>query len=305
MGTTPPATADHLRFDGEDFAERYLAGRLAPEEAAAFEVHYLDCEACLDRLDVARRLRDGLAQVTGSSPGPLTGEKSRPATGPGLLTRLVSSRHLGLALAAVLVVALLPAGLLWREVGQLRSDLAEAERQAVPPPARLQRYVRVAEANALIAELADARRELAEQRGQLDGLRVGLRRAEAAAAERARLAAEIAAARRPQVDPPLLTLSAERGGPDAADEPASRVTLTAAPEWVVLSLELGEVEAATYSASLRKDGASRWQGNLTPSSGALVLALPSVILEAGIYEVEVRAAAHAAPAKFRFQVRRR
>jgi len=47
----------------QDIASRYLSGRLAPDERAAFEEHFIDCPGCLDALESSDELQRGLRAV--------------------------------------------------------------------------------------------------------------------------------------------------------------------------------------------------------------------------------------------------
>lgn len=44
---------NHRYIDDNSVAERYLQHRLSPQERAAFEVHFVDCQECRDRLLLA------------------------------------------------------------------------------------------------------------------------------------------------------------------------------------------------------------------------------------------------------------
>src|SRR5436305_8572240 len=107
---------DHQSIDAGSIAERYVTGRLAPEEAAAFEEHYLDCPACCARVETAERLQRGLRRLA----------EQAAVRAPGS-PRWSRSPRLALAAAALLAVALLPAWMELREVQRLRSDLARTK----------------------------------------------------------------------------------------------------------------------------------------------------------------------------------
>jgi hypothetical protein len=104
---------DHPSIDAASLAERYVTGRLAPEEAAAFEEHYLDCPACCARVEAAERLQRGLRRLA-----------EEAAAGAPRWSR---SPRLALAAAALLAVALVPAWMERREIDSLRSGLARAK----------------------------------------------------------------------------------------------------------------------------------------------------------------------------------
>ncbi len=54
---------DHRAIEENNVVERYLMGGLTTVEVASFEDHYLDCPECLDRLELSRRLHQGLREV--------------------------------------------------------------------------------------------------------------------------------------------------------------------------------------------------------------------------------------------------
>lgn len=51
---------EHSKVEEQQIAERYVMGRLPEEEAARFEEHYLTCDECLDRLQLAERFHHAL-----------------------------------------------------------------------------------------------------------------------------------------------------------------------------------------------------------------------------------------------------
>lgn len=277
---------DHQTIEDAGLAELYLLGRLPAEEREAFEDHFLDCPECLERLEMARRMRDGLARIALEE-----GAKATAVQRLGVfaaLARLAGSRRAGLLVTAVLVAALVPAGAWWRQAARqereltaAREALAEARRTAPPP--------------GLPEELAAARRELAAER-------------ETSRRERERLAGELAESRRPQTRVSVFTLSPERSGPDVG-EPATRITLAPSPEWIVLSLDVGSLDPGEYRATLRREGRQVWQGSgLRPDpAGAMAVSFPSGSLAPGDYELEIatspRSGRPAPVAGFRFRIR--
>jgi hypothetical protein len=51
---------EHSYIEDHNIAERYLSGKLSPEERMRFEEHFVDCTQCLDRLEPIDDHRDGL-----------------------------------------------------------------------------------------------------------------------------------------------------------------------------------------------------------------------------------------------------
>jgi hypothetical protein len=280
---------DHQTIDETHVVERYLLGQLSPQEAETFEDHYLDCPECLERLELSKRLRQGLLQVA-------TEEAVRTAAVHRLgllaaLARLGRSRQLGLVLAAAVVVLLLPAGLRRREVRRLDGELAETRaRAAHEPPAN----------PANPAELEAARQALAAEQARAARERTELQQ------KSEQLSAELAKARQPQVNTPIYSLSPERSGPGEG-EPSNRIASGPPAGWIVLSLDLGSPSSGSpnqsFRATLRRGATVVWQGGgLQPDpQGSLVLSLPASLLAPGDYSMTVEAS-HAAT-HFTFRVR--
>ncbi len=108
----------------------------------------------------------------------------------------------------------------------------------------------------------------------------------------------------PQINTALFSLSAERGTALGDLEPSHIVRLSAAPEWLVLSLELGLVEYDSYQVTLWRGEQQAWQRQgLEPNYlDSLVLSLHSSWLSAGDYVVRVEAGDATPVAHFSFRV---
>ncbi len=241
---------DHRTIDALNVPERYVTGRLSAEEAAGFEEHYLDCPACCARVEAAERLERGLRRLAEEA-----------------ATRAASSsqwprRWLGLAAAAVLAVALLPAGFELREVHRLRGALAQAQRPPAPAP-------RPAPLPATVPPPAPDR--LAALEGELREAR-----------------REIAAERRPQTNLPVLLLTPVRDG--LGGGPRRTLTLPREPGWVALWVEPGESDYPSYRATLENArGVAVFDaaGLALNDVGALLLTVHSTSLSPGDYRLEV------------------
>lgn len=111
---------DHSRIDDERIVDRYLAGRLPPEEEALFEEHLFECADCLEQVEWGEELRRGLGAVAAE-------EAARAAAAGGLASLglvawLRSRRPAKLAALAGLglALALLPALVLWQRAELVR-----------------------------------------------------------------------------------------------------------------------------------------------------------------------------------------
>jgi hypothetical protein len=276
---------DHSYIDDHQVAELYLLGKLSPEEAARFEEHSMSCQECLDRLETAEKLRLGLRTVAAR-------EVATEAVKLSLLARLMRSRLTPLALTVLFLVAVLPAGVLWRRTGRLEGELAQTREQLreernrpVPAPGH------------------DPHSEAAAAlRGQLEEQR---RRAEASDEERKRLAAELEKAGAPRGNVPVVPLSPERSAPGA--EPSTRISLSASPQLLVLLLELDAADFPSYQVTLT-GGRTVWHlAHLLPDAqGTLTLALPAAQLQPGDFTLRVEGLpAHGKPAavaRFSFRI---
>jgi hypothetical protein len=238
---------DHQSIDAGNIAERYVTGRLLPEEAAQFEEHYLDCPSCCARVEAAERLQRGLQR--------LAEQAAAGASGSSSWSR---SPRLALAAAALLAVALVPAGLELGQIRRLRSDLArtKAEKGSADRLAEIQK------------DLQQTRRDLAAE-----------------AAKREALAREIAADRQPQTDLPVLSLTPVRGG-----APVRTLKLPARPGWVAFWVEPGDTDFPAYRATLRSaQGAVVFQAPRLALNdlGALLVTVHSTSLGSGAYQLDL------------------
>lgn len=269
---------DHAQIEEQQLAERYVKGTLLPEEAERFEEHYLSCQECLDRLELAESMDRGFKRAAREEVTRIAAVRS--LAGFAWLARLGRWRQSAALLAVVAISAALPGLVAWRqakELGAVRGSLAEARR----------------------GEEAERERAAASSRteGEASALRTALAREREAKAEAER---QLQQARQPQGNVPLLFLAVERG----AGEPTHRLRLPAAPGWAVLSLEIEPPHHAPYTATLRdRAGREVWRGQgLKPNEmDSLSLSLPTTLLAPGDYTIEV--AASGAPAsRFAFRV---
>ncbi|MEA2561585.1 MAG: hypothetical protein QOH06_3089 [Acidobacteriota bacterium] len=259
---------NHTEIEERQIAELYLMGKLPPEEAATFEEHYLSCQECLDRLEVAESMERGFKRAAGQDAARVAA--TRQIAVLAWLSRLGRSRQMAILAMAVLVVAVLPGLLGLREVRERERELAatrsvlEQERQKSAVGSRTE-----AEAQRLQSELEASRNDLERER-----------QARASADE------QLEQARRPQGNVPILFLNPERG----EGEPTQRLHLPKTPGWIVLALEVDPPHRPSYRAVLRDaKGRELWRGDglQLNEMEVLSLSLPSTLLAPGDYTVEV------------------
>jgi hypothetical protein len=256
---------DHQTIEEQQTVARYLRGELPPAEAARFEEHYVACPECLDRLELEEAMARGFKRAAGQ-------DAARRAAGRQLalvawLARLGRSRQMAALAMAALLVAVLPGLLALHQVQERGRELAAAR------TALEQERARAAQGAPASAAAEQLRRDLAREQ-----------------AARAQADADLAAARRPQANVPLLFLDPERGG----GEPTHRLRLPREPGWIVLALQIEPPHQPSYRAVLR-DAHDReiWRGDglRVNEMDALSLSLPSTLLAPGDYSLTVEPAA--------------
>src|SRR6185369_5484070 len=116
---------DHATIEDQQIVERYLKGKLSPEEAARFEEHYLSCQECLDRLDLAESMERGFKRAAGQDAAELAAvQQVRQLAVVAWLARLGRSRQMAALVMTVLVVAVLPGLFALRQIRERDRDLA-------------------------------------------------------------------------------------------------------------------------------------------------------------------------------------
>ena len=117
----PLTRMEHPSIDEELVPERYVAGRLSPEEREKFEEHFFECPACIETVDLVRRFRDDLRALPPAALVP------RSAIG---------FRAAAVLLAASLLVAVSAAVYLYRDDRGARRELEAVRRAAASTPAK-------------------------------------------------------------------------------------------------------------------------------------------------------------------------
>lgn len=278
---------NHIEIEERQIAELYVMGKLPPEEAAGFEEHYLHCQECLDRLELAESMDRGFKRAAGQAAAEAAAvhhiaaraAATRQIAVLAWLSRLGRSRQMAALAMAVLVVAVLPGLLGLREVRERERELAAARSDLEQERARSAAGSRTgAEAEARLRAELEARVEadLEAKQRELDRER----QAHASAA------AQLAEARKPQRNVPILFLEPERGG----GAPTHQVSLSESPGWIVLALGVDPPHAPSYRAVLRDaKGREVWrdEGLEVNEMETVTVSLPATLLAPGDYTVEV------------------
>lgn len=115
----PPSHASEVHdwIDREQVVERYVQNRLEGADLERFEQHYMSCDACVERLELAERFQGSLRWVVAEE-----ANRALEAAALAWWTRWLSRR--GILAALTFVLFLLPAGLAWRLTGE-RDQLGE------------------------------------------------------------------------------------------------------------------------------------------------------------------------------------
>jgi anti-sigma factor RsiW len=279
----------HLDVEEHQVIDRYLQGSLPPDEAALFEEHYLSCQQCLDQLAVAESMQRGFKRAAGQDAARLAATRQLAVV--AWLSRMSRSRQAAALFMVVLVVGVvaIPGGLALRRLDEVDQELAETRR------ALEQEKERSSTGGSRSSE------EIGKLRSELDASRRDLAQEQQA---RAQAAEQLAQARVPQKNVPILFLDAERGSSN--EKPTNQLTQPPGDGWTVLSLQVDD-RRATYQVILRNaSGKELWRGTGLHPDGRdnLSLSLPGSLLAPGVYTLTADVTSGtAAPAnRFRFLV---
>ncbi len=271
---------DHDYIERHQVVEEYVMGRLPEADATRFEDHYLTCEECVRRLDLAERFQTGFRDVAAEE---LAGPVGLAAVIAGLARRRWAAAAGVLGLAALATVGVLS----WRtlrldrELDAARASLARSESR------QSEEDRRTAAAERKAATLQERLAAESQARGRLEE--------------------ELSRERRPRAGAAwVVALVPTRSGPTAG-EPFQRISPPPG-EQIVLSLDLDLPEPGPYRVTLRRrdGGAVVWSGTgLQPGpTGTLAIGLDSFLLPPGDYRLLVEQDAAVPVARFVFRVER-
>lgn len=258
---------DHAYIEENGLVESYHRGLLDPEEEARFEEHFAGCPQCVEQLELARGFQRGLKAMAAEDLE--TAQRTRAAVAIGLfawLARRGRAAQWGLALAALLVAAALPA--LWMTGGARQQA---AERRAL---------------QARVASEEQSRRELA---GRLAASEARLAQAKPAVPTMPTTPPRGLAA--PLTNTPVFLLSLLRGD---EGKPAA-IDLSRTGDALALAVDVGAGAGAgfpSYRATilrgLRGDDTVFRQAGLKPNAlEALMITFPASFFAPGDYRLKI------------------
>jgi hypothetical protein len=271
---------EHSYIEEHNVADRYLSGKLSPEEQMRFEEHFVDCTQCLDRLEPTDDLRAGLKTIAAEEAlHARAGLQIGVAGVAGLLARIARlnrARRAALLTGLILAIAL-PMMLLILEWSSARRELAQAKQTS----SELQRKYEEGEqaTRDLVNEIQSRERQSSAQRDMLAA------QLERERADRSRMAENRAVGL--QSDIPVFALSLARSSGNNLSQPVDRINFSPSSKLIILLLELDpDPNFQSYRATLSTtDGRSIWSGvRLKPSSqDALAISLNTSLLKPNNY----------------------
>jgi hypothetical protein len=256
---------DHKHIDEFDLVDRYLMGRLAAEETARFEEHFVDCVECVNRLSLTKTFIEELRRVGID----LTREASVLTTQKAIGRRWYYHRKaLAWMAASIFVIALAGALLLSRQVRNARTD-AEIARNASAEWERRFEEQRQTSASAEI-EYQETQRKLFDRVSQLEAQQNDLKK------EGADGGAEI--------NVPVLTPTSTRASDPGA---ISEIKIPRSSRSFYLSLPLeGETGYRSYRMTILDSGhqqVSESPGLKPSGNNSISVIFRSKLFPAGVY----------------------
>lgn len=235
---------DHSYIDQSNVVDRYLMGKLAAEESARFEEHFVDCPQCVDRLKTTKNFLQDLRTVSVQQALQEGGQMSERLR--SFFSRIFSHHYLALAASCLLILTGAGAILLFNHMQRLQSDVNRAKNESA-------QWQRSYEEERQAAALSDEKREETEREltGQLNDLKEKLRTDQE---RRAETAEGSDAWIQPGLNMPLFALNSVRRGEGNSSETVNEVTLPRSAPGFVFSVGLeGEAKYKDYCITIRDD----------------------------------------------------
>jgi len=255
---------DHKYISDLDVVERYLLGRLAAEEIADFEDHFVDCTDCLEQLQTTKSFIEGLRIVATTQVIETHQPRSRSFAS---WFRSISFRRSFALVASLLILGLLFASfVLSNEARRWRNEAENAKNAAIELDRRDQETERDL-TNKLDQLQADIEKEKDNQNAH-----------------------SFSTLSQPAINLPILALESTRGT-DSASTLKNQVNLRSSDEIFVLSLALeAEQSKSGYRITVRGiDNKPIWKrSGLRPDRyHSLTVVFPSTFFRSGNYQVTV------------------
>lgn len=266
---------DHNHIAEFNLIDQYVLGKLAADEAEAFENHFIDCPQCVEQLSITRSFVNDLKSLAVEETL-LSGNRRVKSTGRWQL-QLVPLRWAAAFAMCCVAVAGLFAFFAVRRQSQLKAELRQAQQDVTAVRQQYQREMETA------AELEKQRQEAQQQLAQrVDELEEKLKTEEAGNQSSAR-GSEV-----PDVNFPIFALvSVARGQAPGPVE----ITLPSSSSRFALSIPVEDRrEFISYRITIvDQHGVTVWKrGGFKPDAyHALSLSLSSKFLAPGNYDLKV------------------
>lgn len=259
---------DHHLIEESNMVDRYLLGKLPREDQAQFEEHFIDCQACLDRLETSASFRRGIKAGFAEDVA-----RTSAYVRMGLFEWFIRRARWQQAafLLILLLFVALPAVFYITKIRRVQTELDQAKKDS-----------------------SEWQRRYEEQQRAISALEKQLHEAKANA--NAQHSPRITTdpdkgneLQRPQAGVPVFALNIVRGGGPDSSEPANKISISPAAPSIVLAPELEPApDVLSYRATISNaDKQVIWKAaDLKPTSGdTLRLNINSGLMNAGDYQL--------------------
>jgi len=269
---------DHSYINEFDIVDHYLMGKLAAEERAQFEEHFVDCPDCIERLKITKGFIQGMR--LSATEQALKTDSPAPLKPSGYFSHIFSRRPLAWAASLLLAIAVIGAVLSAREMRRLQSDAYQAHDAS----AEWERRYEEERQNASLSEkeFQDKEQALTEKLRELEAELQN---------KKDQPSGQSSQWTQPAINIPILVLnSIQRTGQNSSDK-NNQVTLPRSPSDFMISVSLeGEAEYKDYEVAIF-DNAKRlvWKskGGRPDRYNTLSIGLNSILLRSGNYLLTV------------------
>jgi hypothetical protein len=111
---------EHAYINEKSMIDRYVRGTLPADDRTAFEEHFLDCQECLDQLEIARSLRTAIRIAVADQP--FAPASVPPPAPPDWVRKAMAWRWATAIATACFVLALAPALFFYRQFQHSKSE---------------------------------------------------------------------------------------------------------------------------------------------------------------------------------------